>query len=126
MRKRIVIPTEDENGLNAKLSNHFGRTPYFTLVELDEEDNILNIKVISNASKHFGGLGKPSDILLQLHPNALITYGIELKALTIFQQAQVVVLKTNANTVKEIIEAYRNNKLKELTEGCHHNRYKER
>jgi predicted Fe-Mo cluster-binding NifX family protein len=37
-----------------------------------------------------------------------------------FQNAGVAVLRTEANTVKEVVEAYKNNELQELTQGCHH------
>jgi predicted Fe-Mo cluster-binding NifX family protein len=57
---------------------------------------------------------------LQLRPKALVTYGLGSKALKIFQDAGVAVLRTEANTVKEVVVAYRNDKLQELTEGCHH------
>jgi predicted Fe-Mo cluster-binding NifX family protein len=46
------------------------------------------------------------------------------RALGIFQEAKVAVLNTNANTVKEVVEAYRQDKLEKLTEGCHHARHK--
>jgi predicted Fe-Mo cluster-binding NifX family protein len=36
-----------------------------------------------------------------------------------FQNAGVAVLKANADTIKQIISAYNENSLKELTEGCH-------
>ncbi len=115
---RIVIPTEDNNGLNAKLSEHFGRAPYFTIIDLDESNEILNIQVIPNTSEHFGGFGLPPDRILQFRPNALITYGIGPRALNIFQEAKVAVLKANSYIVKEVIEAYKEDKLQELTEGC--------
>lgn len=119
MRERVVIPAEDGNGLNARLSEHFGRAPYFIIVDL-EEGNILNVQVVPNESEHFGGFGRPSDSILQFKPNAVITFGIGPRALSIFQEAKVAVLKANASTVKEVIEAYRQDKLEELTEGCHH------
>jgi hypothetical protein len=34
VKERIVIPAEDGNGLNAKLSEHFGRAQYFIVVDL--------------------------------------------------------------------------------------------
>ena len=39
MTKRIVIPTEDKSGLEAHLAEHFGRAPYYTIVDLDENNN---------------------------------------------------------------------------------------
>ena len=32
LKEKIVIPAEDGNGLNARLSEHFGRAPYFIIV----------------------------------------------------------------------------------------------
>ena len=36
MGVRIVVPVVDEGGLDARLSEHFGRAPYFAVIELDE------------------------------------------------------------------------------------------
>jgi predicted Fe-Mo cluster-binding NifX family protein len=123
MTVRIVIPTLNESGLDAQLSEHFGRAPYFTAVDLDEDGHVTNQKTIANESEHFGGVGHPPDRILQLKPNALITYGMGPRALDIFQEAKVAVLRTTANTVREVITAYTNNELEELTEGCHEARH---
>jgi predicted Fe-Mo cluster-binding NifX family protein len=123
LRERIVIPAEDGNGLNARLSEHFGRAPYFIIVEL-EDGSVTSVQVVPNESEHFGGFGLPSDRILQVRPNAIITYGIGPRALSIFQRAGVAVLRANADTVKDVIEAYRQGKLEELTEGCHRARHR--
>ena len=123
LRERIVIPAEDENGLNARLSEHFGRAPYFIIVEL-EDGSVTSVQVVPNESEHFGGFGLPSDRILQVRPNAIITYGIGPRALSIFQRAGVAVLRANADTVKDVIEAYKQDKLEELTEGCHYARHR--
>lgn len=119
MKTRIVVPVVDESGLRAQLSGHFGRAPYFAVVDLDESGRILDQKTIANVSEHFGGVGLPPARILQLKLDALITYGMGPKALNIFQNAKVAVLKTDANTLKDVIAAYNNNELEELTEGCH-------
>jgi len=121
LKERVVIPAEDGNGLNARLSEHFGRAPYFIIVEL-EDGNISNVQVVPNESEHFGGFGRPPDRILQFRPNAVITYGMGPRALSIFQEARIAVLKANADTVKDVVEAYRQDKLEELTEGCRHAR----
>lgn len=84
MGERIIIPTEDNIGLNARLSEHFGRAPYFTVVELDENGSISSIRAVANLSEHFGGFGRPPDTILQLRPNALITYGMGPRAFNYF------------------------------------------
>jgi predicted Fe-Mo cluster-binding NifX family protein len=123
LNERIVIPAEDSNGLDARLSEHFGRAPYFIIVELDEDGNIVNVQSVSNESEHFGGVGSPPDRILQFRPNAVITYGMGPRALRIFQDAGVAVLRANADTVKEVVEAYRQGRLEELTEGCYRARH---
>ncbi|MGQ9723707.1 MAG: NifB/NifX family molybdenum-iron cluster-binding protein, partial [Candidatus Jordarchaeum sp.] len=98
LKERIVIPAEDGNGLDARLSGHFGRAPYFIVVELGEDGNILNVQAVSNESEHFGGTGRPPDRILQFKPHAVITYGMGPRALSIFQSANVAVLRANADT----------------------------
>lgn len=122
--ERIVIPAEDGNGLNAMLSAHFGRAPYFIIVDLDENNNILNVQTVPNAGEHLGGMGRPAENILRLRPNAVITYGMGPRALSIFQNARVAVLRANANTVRDVVEAYKQDALEEITEGCRHARHR--
>jgi len=117
---RIVVPVSNEKGIDSQLSQHFGRAPFYAIIDLDENYNVIGQGTISNTSEHFGGVGLPPDRILQLQPKALVTYGLGSKALTMFQNAGVAVLRTEANTVKEVVEAYKNNELQELTQGCHH------
>jgi len=123
MAVRIVIPVLDESGLNARLSEHFGRAPYFAVIELDEDGHITNQRTVPNVGEHFGGSGRRADFILQLKPNAIITYGMGPRGLSIYQSVRVAVLRANANTVREVIVAYNKDELEELTEGCHHARH---
>jgi predicted Fe-Mo cluster-binding NifX family protein len=116
---RIVVPVSDDRDIDAQLSQHFGRAPFFAIIDLDEEGHVIGQGSIANTSEHFGGVGLPPDRILQLKPKALITYGLGPKALRVFQNAGVAVLRTEANTVREVVRAYNNNELQELTHGCH-------
>jgi len=120
---RIVVPVSDERGTDAQLSQHFGRAPFFVVIDLDSEGNVVGQETVANRSEHFGGVGTPPELILRLKPTALVTYGMGFKALNIFQDAGVAVLRTEANTVREVIKEYNNNELQELTEGCHHARH---
>jgi predicted Fe-Mo cluster-binding NifX family protein len=124
MSVKIVIPVEDANGLNARLSQHFGRAPYFVAVELGEGGKVLDFQIVSNKSEHFGGMGRPSENIMRLGPNAVITYGMGPRALGMFQNANIAVLQANQYIVKDLIKAYKRDELVELTEGCHHARHK--
>jgi predicted Fe-Mo cluster-binding NifX family protein len=120
MNMRIVVPVSDERGIDARLSEHFGRAPYYAIIDLNDEGQVIDQETIENTSEHFGGVGHPPDRILQLQPKALITYGMGPRALRIFQSANVAVLRTNVNTVRDVIRAYINDELEELTHGCQH------
>ena len=120
MNTRIVIPVSDENGLDSVLSQHFGRAPFYAIIDLDENGKVIGKGTTANTSEHFGGVGLPPDRIMQLKPKALVTYGMGSKALQMFEAGGVAVLKTEANTVKEVVQAYNNNELQELTTGCGH------
>ena len=119
MNVRIVVPVSDEKGIDAQLSQHFGRAPFYAIIDLDEKGQVIGQGTIANTSEHFGGAGLPPDRILQLKPKALVTYGLGSKALRVFQNVGVAVLRTEANTVREVVRAYNNNELQELTHGCH-------
>jgi predicted Fe-Mo cluster-binding NifX family protein len=123
MGKKVVIPVEERKGLEARLSEHFGRAPYFVVVELDEAGEVSSIRTISNYDEHFGGRGYAHDNILREKPDVLIVYGMGPGGLSTMEEAGVTVLKASANTVKEVIAAYKDNKLEELTEGCHQARH---
>ena len=117
---RIVIPTIDESGLDAHLAEHFGRAPYYTVVDLDENSKVLNVKTEANVGEHLGGVGHPHDHLLTLKPNVVIAFGMGPRGLNTLQNSGVTVLKANANTVREVTASFKDGELEELAEGCEH------
>jgi predicted Fe-Mo cluster-binding NifX family protein len=124
MNIRIVVPVSDERGIDARLSQHFGRAPFYAIIDLNEKGQVIGQGTIANTSEHFGGLGHPPDRILKLQPKVLITYGMGPRALRIFQSAKVAVLRTNVSTVRDVVKAYNNNELEELTQGCQHAQHK--
>jgi len=120
---RIVIPAASQDGLNAYLAEHFGRAPYFAVVDLNDNGEVTNVKTVANVPHSTGRMGQPHDVVLDLQPNAIIAYGMGRRGIYSFQNAGVAVMRANANTVKEVIDAYKENRLQELTEGCHDARH---
>jgi len=117
---RVVVPTEDQTGLNAHLAEHFGRAPYFAVVDLDDNKEITKVETVTNMGEHLGGVGLTHDNIAQLKPNAIVAYGMGPRGINSFQSAGITVLKANADTVNEVIAAYKEGKLQVLAEGCEH------
>jgi predicted Fe-Mo cluster-binding NifX family protein len=120
MTKRIVIPIEDESGLDSHVAQHFGRAPYFAVVDLDKNGKISNVGTQANKGEHFGGHGHPHENILTLKPNVIIAFGMGPGGLASFKNARIKVLKAEQNTVQEIIAAFKADSLKELIGGCEH------
>ena len=106
------------------MSEHFGRAPFFAVFELSDDGRILDHEMVPNESEHFGGVGFPPDRILQLDPDAVVTYGMGPRALSRFQYARVAVLRANSRIVRDVLSAYTRDELQELTEGCHHARHR--
>jgi len=117
---RIIFPTIGQEGLNANLAEHFGRAIYFAVVDLDEKGEVTNVETVLNRGEHAGGRGFTHDHILELQPKAIVVYGMGPRGLTTFQSAGVAVLRANANTIRELIASYKDDKLQELTDGCQH------
>jgi predicted Fe-Mo cluster-binding NifX family protein len=121
MTKRIMVPVEDEKGLEAKVAQHFGRAPHFALVELDENQNVSKVKIEPNRSEHMGGApGHSHESFLLLKPDIVIAYSMGPGALNTFLNVGITVLKATENTVKGNIESFKEGRLKELEGGCEH------
>ena len=121
MIKRIMMPVEDEAGLEAQVAHHFGRAPFFALVELDENQETSKVKTEPNRSEHMGGApGHSHESFLALEPDVVVAYSMGPGAMNTFQDAGVKVLKATADTVKGNIEFFKEGKLKELAVGCEH------
>ncbi len=120
MPKRLVIPVEDQSGLDAKVAQHFGRAPYFAVVDLDEKGQVLSIKTETNTGEHMGGTGHPHEQLLALKPDVIVAFGMGPGGLQSFQGSGMSVLKAVDATVKATLDSFREGKLTELTAGCEH------
>jgi predicted Fe-Mo cluster-binding NifX family protein len=120
MKMRIVIPVADEKG--EILSDHFGRAPYYAWFDV-EDDEISGRGVVPNDSEHFGGTGLPPDRMMSLGAEAVITLGMGMRAINIFQNHQVAVLEAKNKRVNEVLTQFMEGELEELTEGCLHSHH---
>jgi predicted Fe-Mo cluster-binding NifX family protein len=114
---KIVIPVVDEEG--ERLSAHFGRAPFFAWFEV-KDGKVVERGVVPNDSEHFGGVGLPPERIGMLKPDAVVTTGMGMRAISMFQQMSVAVLKAKREKSTENLELFARGELQELTEGCLH------
>lgn len=116
MTSRILIPTQDVNG--AEVADHFGRAPYFAVIEIDDNGTAIEMKVHPNTGEHSGGRGHAHDNVLRYNPEAIIVQGMGPRGIIGFQTRNIAVLRASSKSVQELITAFSQNTLDELTEGC--------
>lgn len=112
---KIVIPAENETGKT--LSAHFGRAPYFAWYVI-EDDQIKETGVAKNTSDHFGGVGAPPEAIKSLGGEVVISSGMGMKAIQMFQALGIAVLKGVSMDSMENVKAFIKGGMEELTEGC--------
>ncbi|MDI6698686.1 MAG: NifB/NifX family molybdenum-iron cluster-binding protein [Candidatus Saccharicenans sp.] len=122
MLKRIVLPVAENKGLASRIADHFGRAPYFLIVEVDEQGQIASERPVSNSGEHSGGRGHAHDSILEFEPDYLIVPGMGPRGLKAMKSAGVEVLRTGADQVQEALEAFREGRLEILNQGCGHHR----
>jgi len=47
MMVRLAFASEDDSGLDSRISDHFGRCPYYTFVDV-EDGKVMNVEVKAN------------------------------------------------------------------------------
>ncbi|GAG04427.1 unnamed protein product [marine sediment metagenome] len=104
---KICIPTMGENGLDNQVGEHFGRVPTYTIVDLDTNE----VKVIENTSEHMGGQGYPPEIMAKEGVNAMVCRGLGRRAIMMFEELGIDVYIGASGTVKDVIEAFKQDKL---------------
>ena len=115
---KIVIPTNNKKGLDDTVAEHFGRCQTYTF--LNEEAEVLEI--INNTSQHGGGQGLPPELMKKHGANVLLCKGLGSRALNLCKELRIDVYIYQSQTVKDIFELWKNNKLKPAgrEDACEH------
>jgi predicted Fe-Mo cluster-binding NifX family protein len=108
---KIVIPTAEKGGLGDKVAPHFGRCNTYTF--LNEKGKLLEI--IDNTSEHMGGKGLPPQLMQEHGANILLCKDLGPRALDLCAKLGIEIYCSEAITVKEIFEKWKNNKLKKAS-----------
>jgi predicted Fe-Mo cluster-binding NifX family protein len=115
---KLCMPTEDGAGLGGRLSSHFGRAPFFTVVASDTGQ----AEVVANGRAHHehGQCGGAMAAFEGRGVEAVVCRGVGRRALDGMQQRGLPIFLTDAATVAEALQAFREGRLTQanLDEVC--------
>ena len=108
----LIISLEENNGINSKLSKHFGLCKYFGIYDIENK----NLKIINNQNDHTDKNVSVATEILKYKPDIIFSLGIGPKAITFFTERKVILKTGNYNTLNEVIKNINN--LEKITESC--------
>jgi len=110
-----MVPLETKEELRSRISEHFGRAPYFALIELGDRD--VKVEIIENPRN----LGyTPGQYVVAKGVECVVIKGdIGIKALQILREHGIKIIETSKLVLEDIIEELRSGKLREYKgKGC--------
>jgi predicted Fe-Mo cluster-binding NifX family protein len=121
---KVIVPIERDEGLKSVVASHFGRAPYFAVVELKDDGSFDSMKVIENIGEHLGGRVSVEEFIGKLKPDALLVKGMGPRGLDAFQRQGVAVFTGTLDTVEGAVQSYVKGQLRGLTEPCREARHR--
>lgn len=120
---KIAIPSETPSGLASMRSGHFGHTPYFTIVEYDENMNIVGAEPVKNVDHDQFGCGGIIEYVMTLGVDGILTAGMGMPPFMRFTEAGIdVYVEGYTPIVGDAAELFAQGKVTRMTldDVCNH------
>lgn len=102
---RIAISAEDTNGLDSVVSPHFGRCPYYILVDVEDQE----VKAVQAVDNPYYGQHSPGAVPGFIHSqgvDVMLTGGMGPRAIGFFEQYGIEAVTGASGTVRHALERY--------------------
>lgn len=102
---RIAIAAEEKKGLDSQVSHHFGRCPYYALVNLDGTE-IQEIQVVENPYFKAHRPGRVPAFIQSQGAEVMISGGMGRRALAFFEEYGIKTATGASGSVQAAIDQY--------------------
>jgi len=102
---RIAISAENNQGLDSTIGEHFGRCPFFIVLDV-EEGEVKNVTGIKNP---YHGNHKPGKVPAFIHEQGakvMLAGGMGGRAAAVFEQMGITVVTGAVGTVSQALQRY--------------------
>jgi predicted Fe-Mo cluster-binding NifX family protein len=102
---RVAISSDNENGLDSVVSPHFGRCPYFVLVDVEGQD----VKEVQSIANPYYGHHQPGQVPGFIHSqgaDVMLTGGMGGRAIMFFDQYGIQAATGASGTARHALEQY--------------------
>lgn len=112
--KKLIFPTDENNGSKSKIGAHFGRAKYYMIITLEKKE-ISDIYVIENKEDDDTECDDSISGFMALYPSALILSQNDSNPSKGFFDAGLKIYSDSKSiTIEESVDRYLNNELKEV------------
>jgi len=114
---RIAVSANENNGLDSTVSSHFGRCPYFVLVDL-QDGEITTTSAVPNPYYSQHQPGQVPGFIHSQGVDVMLSSGMGGRAIAFFEQYGIQAATGASGTVRHALEQYAGHQLREA-EPCH-------
>jgi predicted Fe-Mo cluster-binding NifX family protein len=105
MSTRIAVSVGTDQGLDAPISPHFGRCPYFAVVLVEGQD-ILGVETVANPFFPNHEPGQVPGFIHSLNASVMLSGGMGGRAVAFFRQYGIEPATGAGGTVREAVTQY--------------------
>jgi len=102
---RIAISADTNNGIDSLIGAHFGRCPYFVLVDV-EGQKVQAVNVVDNPFYSSHSPGQVPGYIQSQGANVMMSGGMGRRAAMFFEQMGIEAVTGAAGTARQTLEAY--------------------
>ena len=120
---KIAIPSETGDGLAAIRSGHFGHAAYFTVVEYDDDMNIVSVEAVKNVDHDAFGCGGIIDYVISLNVDGILAAGMGRPPLMRFTESGIIVYaETSTPNVGDVARLFAEGRVQRMSPeaACNH------
>ncbi len=102
---RIAISVENKKGLDSDVAHHFGRCPYFALVNVEGEE-IQDCEIIENPYYSAHQPGQVPGFIKEQGADVMLSGGMGRRAIQFFEEYDIQAATGARSTVEGAVERY--------------------
>lgn len=102
---RIAVSSDSQRGMDSAVSHHFGRCPYFTVVDV-EDGEVKKVESVANPFFNAHSPGQVPNFIRQLEADAMLAGGMGRRAIAMFREFGIKCATGSFGTVSSAVEAF--------------------
>lgn len=102
---RVAISADDDNALDSVVSPHFGRCPYYVLVDVDGHE-VLQVSAVESPFYGYHEPGAVPAFIAAQGAQVMLAGGMGQRAIALFERAGIEAVTGAAGTVRHALEQY--------------------